>query len=440
MHIRAYVKESYIIPEFIIIGIPSVKRQKGTYLTDTVHNLLANAFPSHRRVLRLLVFLCDVDQAYNAQVQHQLQAKFSKQVRSGLLEVIQASPRCYPRLRDLRQRFNDTSARVTWRSKQAVDFALMFNYASTKSQYYIQLEDDVISVPGYIEHIKATLNTTTDVDWGVLSFSSLGFIGKLFRGSALRELGAFFRLFYAEMPVDWLIYHYLHVKGLRLVEAERHIFHHVGTYSSLDNKKQLAVDKEFPIEFMKAKTSPAAPVQANSTNPRARLRTSMGDLNVYHTVDMFYHTSAGWYWAERVTQHSSIVILFHKYQRVRQVRVETGSSEHPGDYLHSGKLQAGSRAQIVVGSQGKTANKFGCLNDVELGVFDSNGSINVHLNDVRMACMSIASLEDHQNWVIFRTIHIDSKSENVVLNPNIKLRSNVNLEVKDTIKKQILLA
>ena len=53
-----------------------------------------------------------------------------------------------------------------------------------KSQYYIQLEDDVIANPKYLQFIYQKITDQVD-NWFMLEFSSLGFIGKLFRTSSL---------------------------------------------------------------------------------------------------------------------------------------------------------------------------------------------------------------------------------------------------------------
>ena len=53
-----------------------------------------------------------------------------------------------------------------------------------KSEYYIQLEDDVIANPKYLKFIYQKVSDQVD-NWFMLEFSSLGFIGKLFRTQSL---------------------------------------------------------------------------------------------------------------------------------------------------------------------------------------------------------------------------------------------------------------
>ena len=56
----------------------------------------------------------------------------------------------YPPLADLKHNFNDAPARVTWRAKQVIDFALMFTHARPLSECYVQIEDDVICAPDFV--------------------------------------------------------------------------------------------------------------------------------------------------------------------------------------------------------------------------------------------------------------------------------------------------
>ena len=51
-------------------------------------------------------------------------------------------------------------------------------YCKSRAMYYVQLEDDVITKPGYLSTMKNfAINQKTD-DWLLLEFSHLGFIGQ----------------------------------------------------------------------------------------------------------------------------------------------------------------------------------------------------------------------------------------------------------------------
>ena len=48
-------------------------------------------------------------------------------------------------MRSLQQTMGDDMERVTWRSKQALDFSFLMMYAKDRGTFYVQLEDDVLT-------------------------------------------------------------------------------------------------------------------------------------------------------------------------------------------------------------------------------------------------------------------------------------------------------
>jgi alpha-1,3-mannosylglycoprotein beta-1,4-N-acetylglucosaminyltransferase C len=96
-------------------------------------------------------------------------------------------------LENLKRNYDDPVERVKWRSKQVMDFAYMFHYGAPLSQYYIQIEDDVITAPNVTAGIRECIGQ--HMQWTVLEFSYLGFIGKLFRSEDLERLARFLAMF-----------------------------------------------------------------------------------------------------------------------------------------------------------------------------------------------------------------------------------------------------
>jgi len=112
----------------------------------------------------------------------------------------------YPPLENLKRNFNDEPARVSWRAKQVIDFALMFSYSRNISDYYVQIEDDVLCAKNYVSAIRdyvslrarrsiadsdGPADTSPAKNWAMLEFSELGFIGKLFRSNDLDKLSRY---------------------------------------------------------------------------------------------------------------------------------------------------------------------------------------------------------------------------------------------------------
>ena len=61
----------------------------------------------------------------------------------------------------LKQTLGDDMERVTWRSKQALDFSFLMMYAKDRGTFYVQLEDDVLTkkVIIYSENISQSQMT-----------------------------------------------------------------------------------------------------------------------------------------------------------------------------------------------------------------------------------------------------------------------------------------
>ncbi len=107
-----------------------------------------------------------------------IQKFYQKYLDSGFMQIMQASKDAYPPMEDLKHNYNDPDTRVKWRSKQVVDFAFMFWHGRTLSEYYIQIEDDVVCAPNFLSAIRDFIKSQKK-KWITLEFSTLGFIGKL---------------------------------------------------------------------------------------------------------------------------------------------------------------------------------------------------------------------------------------------------------------------
>ena len=75
---------------------------------------------------------------------------FTRQVDNGLLQVISPNKSAYPDFKNLRQTFGDPMERVQWRSKEVFDAAYLMLYCLRRADYYLMMEDDVISARGSV--------------------------------------------------------------------------------------------------------------------------------------------------------------------------------------------------------------------------------------------------------------------------------------------------
>ncbi|XP_068687196.1 alpha-1,6-mannosyl-glycoprotein 4-beta-N-acetylglucosaminyltransferase-like [Montipora foliosa] len=226
---------------FLTIGIPTVQRifnnKTAFYLVETLKSLLHKDLTEEDLSSMLIViFLADTETSAREKVKESLRSNFGQYLERNLIHVIVAPVSFYPQLKGLPRTYNDGPERMYWRSKQSMDYVFMFYYSQGLSQYYLHLEDDVIAEPDYMRQIRDFIDLKRNTSWDVLEFSSWGFIGKLMEDKDLRTFGRFIALFYAEMPVDWLLSMYLHIRRsgrpLREVLWKTELFHHGGHQSS----------------------------------------------------------------------------------------------------------------------------------------------------------------------------------------------------------------
>ncbi|KAI1234115.1 hypothetical protein IHE44_0003828 [Lamprotornis superbus] len=237
----------------VVMGIPSVKREVHSYLTDTLNSLISELTQQEKEDSVIVVLIAETDPQYTAGVAENIKNLFPKEIHSGLLEVISPSPHFYPDFSHLRESFGDPKERVRWRTKQNLDYCFLMMYAQSKGIYYVQLEDDIVAKPNYLSTMKNFALQQPSEEWMILEFSQLGFIGKMFKSLDLSLIVEFILMFYKDKPIDWLLDHILWVKVCNPEKDAKHcdrqkanlrirfkpsLFQHVGTHSSLAGKIQ----------------------------------------------------------------------------------------------------------------------------------------------------------------------------------------------------------
>ncbi|KAL8212052.1 UNVERIFIED_CONTAM: hypothetical protein K2H54_035806 [Gekko kuhli] len=241
------------------MGIPSVKREVHSYLTDTLNSLISELNPQEKEDSVIVVLIAEGCQGTDyLEQQNALRGlwsvfmllrlnervvlrikqsprplpfvyelyktpsvisvsmlhllRFPNEIHSGLLEVISPSPHFYPDFSRLRESFGDPKERVRWRTKQNLDYCFLMMYAQSKGIYYVQLEDDIVAKPNYLSTMKNFALQQPSEEWMILEFSQLGFIGKMFKSLDLSLIVEFILMFYKDKPIDWLLDHILWVK------------------------------------------------------------------------------------------------------------------------------------------------------------------------------------------------------------------------------------
>ncbi|XP_072440213.1 alpha-1,3-mannosyl-glycoprotein 4-beta-N-acetylglucosaminyltransferase B-like isoform X2 [Chiloscyllium punctatum] len=318
----------------LVMGVPTVKRESQTYLLDTLNSLIYELSPEEKKKCVIVVFIAEVEEDYVNKLVENLQNTYFNEIQSGLLEIISPSADFYPNLSNLKETFGDTQQRVRWRTKQNLDYSFLMMYAQAKGVFYLQLEDDIIATPNYLQTMMNFAEQQPSDDWLTLEFSQLGFIGKLFKSPDLTLVIEFIIMFYKDKPIDWLLDHILWVKVCNPEKDAKHcdrqkanlrirykpsLFQHVGTHSSLVGKLQPLKDKDFKKGLL----------HKGHTNPTAELTCS---LKIYqqHSLEKAYQGN-DFFWAFTPMVGDFIKFRFYQPLKIERYLFRSGNMEHPGD-------------------------------------------------------------------------------------------------------------
>ncbi|XP_032126105.1 alpha-1,3-mannosyl-glycoprotein 4-beta-N-acetylglucosaminyltransferase B isoform X1 [Sapajus apella] len=347
----------------VVMGIPSVRREVHSYLTDTLHSLIFELSPQEKEDSVIVVLIAEpffqaywgssrakggclvspqTDPQYTSAVTENIKALFPTEIHSGLLEVISPSPHFYPDFSRLRESFGDPKERVRWRTKQNLDYCFLMMYAQSKGIYYVQLEDDIVAKPNYLSTMKNFALQQPSEDWMILEFSQLGFIGKMFKSLDLSLIVEFILMFYRDKPIDWLLDHILWVKVCNPEKDAKHcdrqkanlrirfkpsLFQHVGTHSSLAGKIQKLKDKDFGKQALRKE----------HVNPPAEVSTSLKTYQ-HFTLEKAY-LREDFFWAFTPAAGDFIRFRFFQPLRLERFFFRSGNIEHPEDKLFNTSVE-----------------------------------------------------------------------------------------------------
>ncbi|NXK34786.1 MGT4B acetylglucosaminyltransferase, partial [Piprites chloris] len=418
-HLREY--ENGLFPNVIlgqqrtgvslVMGIPTVKREKKNYLISTLHSLLQGLSEEQKKDCVIIIFVAEVSLHGKVHVAESVKTSFPGEIQSGVLEVISPPASYYPDLSSLKKTLGDPEDRVRWRTKQNLDYSFLMLYAQPKGTLYLQLEDDIIAKPDYVANIKSFAAQQSQ-DWMVLEFSQLGFIGKLFKSEDLPLIVEFFLMFYKDKPVDWLIDHLLWVKVCNpekdathceqekakfRIRAKPSLFQHMGIYSSLAGKMQNLKDKDFGKNVL----------HKAHKNPPAKVDTSLRIYQEY-TLEKIYKGEAC-FWASAPVAGDYIRFTFLNPLKVEKYFFRSGNMEHPGDKLFNTTVEVLPADEMPRQELVDTGNKFNfpVTNDgyLKIGAFENGiaeGSISPSIGKIQAIRLSISS--DSPVWAILSEV------------------------------------
>ena len=374
-----------------------MKREKKLYIQETLNSLIEHTSRQDRKDVVIVIFAADFNEAYNDHIKNLVQNNFKEYVNEGFIQVVTASESFYPPLSNLKQNFGDELERVIWRSKQVVDYAFLFSYSIDISQYYLQLEDDVIATPKFVQSIREFIDVNQNEQWVCLEFSELGFIGKLFRSSMLSRLAQFVMFFYEEQPIDYLFKYFnlLHAQQKSFLRAPS-IFQHIGTHSSLRDKEQVVQDRFFETRQR---------AHSDSNNPPAKIYSNITPFSMY-LPNLAYSNQPGYFWGKApISAGDYLLVVFDQPTRLRRVVVETGSESHPQDVLQAGVLEA-SKNKLSSTGVGTPV----CTDYEKLGKFNDKGRIDVDGLELtlsyKIVCLRVTLTRSQVQWLVVQEIAV----------------------------------
>ncbi|XP_076874965.1 alpha-1,3-mannosyl-glycoprotein 4-beta-N-acetylglucosaminyltransferase C isoform X2 [Brachyhypopomus gauderio] len=381
--------------KYLTVGLSSVKRTKENYLLSTLHSIFSQSSEKELADMVVVVLLADFDLNFVQETLGSIIERFSARLSQGQLLVIHVDEEIYPPLTGLKRNFNDPPDRVTFRSKQNVDYAYLVQFSANISQYYLMLEDDVSCSKGFLSTIQGHIRSLQSSTWITLEFSKLGYIGKLYQSRDLLHLGQFLYLFYQEMPCDFLLTHFrtllMQNKPIRFQPS---LFQHMGTYSSFRNIYNRLKDEDFNAD-------PAH-------NPPADVYTDIVSYNEYGPQQA-YGQGAYYFWGKSpIVKGNFFLIAFHEPVVISHILIQTGKNGK--DLLVSGDVELGeSLMKTSAGTKCTGSHVLGSLQD---GQFEK---LDIHLTvKSPVLCLNIRVTASQSSWVIIKTIQVwtVSKSEN----------------------------
>ncbi|CAN9514657.1 unnamed protein product [Ophioblennius macclurei] len=393
----------------MVLGIPTVKREKQSYLVNTLSSLLYSLTVPQSEDLLIIVFVAETNSTYVDSIADTIMKNFPQAVQSGLLEVVSPSPYYYPDFSSLRETFGDSKERVKWRTKQNLDYSFLMLYAQDKGTYYVQAEDDVVAKADYFSSMKTFASQQESKPWLFLEFSLLGFIGKMFRTRDLPLVAEFFLMFHRDKPIDWLLDHILWVKVCNpekdAKDCDRQkasmkqrfkpsLFQHVGLHSSLSGKMQRLKDKDFGKQML----------HSAHLNPPAVVSSSLKHYQK-HSLQRVY-AGEDFFWALTPIQGDHVLINFTQPVHATGFLFRSGNIETSGDKFYNTTVEvlpSNASAKNKISSQYKESDGgFVVIGAFKNGV--AEGLVDQALRPI--SALRLVIHTDSDVWALLSEVHI----------------------------------
>ena len=87
----------------VVLGVPTVKRDHQSYLQSTLRSIFNNLQPEEEKDTLVVIFIAETDLNFVTATAKAIQASFSSQLESGILDIISPPLEYYPDWNNLKQ-------------------------------------------------------------------------------------------------------------------------------------------------------------------------------------------------------------------------------------------------------------------------------------------------------------------------------------------------
>ncbi|XP_062372506.1 LOW QUALITY PROTEIN: alpha-1,3-mannosyl-glycoprotein 4-beta-N-acetylglucosaminyltransferase C-like [Sardina pilchardus] len=378
------------IQKYLTVGLSSVKRKKENYLMDTLNSIFSHSSKEELSEMVVVVLLADFDLAWVKETRQKITSAFHVHLNQGELLVIHASQDLYPPLTGLKRNFNDAPDRVTFRSKQNVDYSFLVHFSANLSQYFIMVEDDVLCAQGFLSAIRKHVLKMGSTRWTTLEFSKLGYIGKLYHSEDLPLLARFLLLFYQEMPCDFLLSHFRTLLMQdKVIRMRPSLFQHMGKFSSFLGTYNGLKDDEF--------------VEEPADNPPAEVLTNIEPYKDKSPVNA-YNQGSDFFWGLSPKQGDYFMVMFNQPVLLSRISIETGSENK---YILLNAVVEVGRV-IEKSHTPSSCSDLHSLGLLNAGQFEMRNIYETVKSTV--ACLNIRVTQKQNDWVRIQNIRVWERS------------------------------
>ncbi|XP_006888037.1 PREDICTED: alpha-1,3-mannosyl-glycoprotein 4-beta-N-acetylglucosaminyltransferase C-like [Elephantulus edwardii] len=295
-----------------------------SYLVDTLQYLFQTTSLNEQNYFIVLVHLPNLDPEQLRGTVANISGLFKAHIKAQKLLVIRGLLNDSSLPKDGKNA-SHSPFREAFYSKQNTDYALLMNFASNLSDYFLMTGDNVHCSSKYVALIYWTVKAWKEIPWVTLEFSDLRFSGKVFHTIHLSQLSTFFLLF-QDAPTDLLLSRFRFLLGQRVpISPTTYLFH--------SQKNRITFEKAcYQEEKEKEEDGPE--------NPPAQIFTSML-VKGLHPPEHAYFLNEDYFQTDFAFDGSSYLVIFDESHEVSRIQVLTGTGKNRQYQLENGLVELG---------------------------------------------------------------------------------------------------